>query len=218
MDPLATTPRTRLHRKPVRGSYDRALAYRILDEALVAHVGFAVDQQPFVIPMFFARQGDTLLLHGAAASRLLASGARGLPLCVTVTLLDGLVLARSHFHHSVNYRSVVLMGTAHEIEDRDGKLAASAAFVDHVVPGRSREARPPTDKELAATRMLAMPIDEGSVKVREGGPIDDEEDFTVPCWSGHIPIGLVPSPPIPDPRTHEPMPSAISDMVGRRPA
>ena len=215
MNPLATTPRTRLHRKPVRGSYDRALAYRILDEALVAHVGFAVDQQPFVIPMVFARQGDTLLLHGAAASRLLASGARGLPLCVTVTLLDGLVLARSHFHHSVNYRSVVLMGTAHEIEDRDGKLAASAAFVDHVVPGRSREARPPTDKELAATRMLAMPIDEGSVKVREGGPIDDEEDFMVPCWSGHIPVGLVTSAPIPDPRTREPMPSAISEMAGR---
>jgi len=212
MNPLATTPRTQLHRKPVRGSYDRELAYKILDEALVAHVGFAVDGAPFVIPMFFARSGDELLLHGAAASRLLKGGSSGVPLCVTVTLLDGLVLARSHFHHSVNYRSVVLMGTAREIIDRDTKLEASAAFVDHVVTGRSREARPPTPKELDATRMLAMVIDEGSVKVREGGPIDDDEDFAVACWSGHVPIRLATAPAIPDPRTREPLPANVARL------
>ena len=213
MNPLATTPRTQLHRKPVRGSYDRELAYKILDEALVAHVGFAVDGAPFVIPMFFARSGDELLLHGAAASRLLKAGATGVPVCVTVTLLDGLVLARSHFHHSVNYRSVMLMGSAREIIDRDAKLEASAAFVDHVVAGRSREARAPTPKELDATRMLALAIDEGSVKVRQGGPIDDDEDFAIACWSGHIPIRLAASAPIPDPRTREPLPATVAAIV-----
>src|SRR5262249_47750165 len=163
--------RTTHHRKPVRGSYDRELAYRILDEALVAHVGFAVDGQAFVIPMFFARAGDTLILHGAAASRFVKHGAAGHPLCVTVTLLHGLVLARSAFHHSVNYRSVVLLGMASEVTDHDAKRAASAAFVDKMVPGRSEHARAPTPKELDATRMITMPIGEGSIKVREGGPI-----------------------------------------------
>jgi len=215
MKPLVSTPRTKHHRKPVRGSYDRELAYAILDEALVAHVGFAVDGAPFVIPMFYARQGDSLILHGAAASRFLEHGAAGLPLCVTVTLLDALVLARSAFHHSVNYRSVVLMGTATEIVEREAKLAAAAAFVDHAVAGRSREVRAPTDKELGATKMLAMPIDEGSVKMREGGPIDDVEDFDVPCWSGIIPVALTASTPLADPRTHEPVPATLTSYRRR---
>jgi hypothetical protein len=209
MNSLVSTPRTTHHRKPARGSYDRELAYKILDEALVAHVGFAVDGQAFVIPMFFARAGDTLLLHGAAASRFLKHGAAGHPLCVTATLLDGLVLARSAFHHSVNYRSVMLLGTASEIVDHEAKRAASAAFVDHMVAGRSREARVPTAKELDSTRMLAMPIDEGSVKVREGGPIDDEPDFAIACWSGHVPVALTAAAPIPDPRTREPLPAQL---------
>jgi nitroimidazol reductase NimA-like FMN-containing flavoprotein (pyridoxamine 5'-phosphate oxidase superfamily) len=206
------TSRTTLHRKPARGSHDPALVYRILDEALVAHVGFVADGEPFVIPMFYARMGDQLLLHGAAASRTLGHGADGVPLCVTVTLLDGLVLARTAFHHSVNYRSVVLFGTAHEILDADAKIAAAAAFVDHMLPGRSREARLPNHKELNATRMLALPIREGSAKVREGGPIaDDPADRDLACWAGHVPIGLVARPPIPDPTNTRPTPPGLVD-------
>lgn len=210
MNPLASTPRTKHRRKPARGSYDRTLAYAILDEALVAHVGFVVDGAPFVIPMFYARQDDTLILHGASASRFLQHGAAGLPMCISVTLIDALVLARSAMHHSLNFRSVVLMGTATEIVEREAKLAASARFVDHAVPGRSREVRAPNDKELHATKMLTMPIDEGSVKVREGGPIDDEEDFAIPCWSGVVPVGVAAQAPIAHPRTHEPVPDTLA--------
>jgi nitroimidazol reductase NimA-like FMN-containing flavoprotein (pyridoxamine 5'-phosphate oxidase superfamily) len=159
--------------------------------------------------MFYARVADTLLLHGAAASRMLEHGAAGQPLCVTVTLLDGLVLARSAFRHSVNYRSVMVLGTARDIVDPDAKRAAAAAFVDHMLPERSRQTRMPNDKELAATRMLALPITEGSAKIREGGPIDDPEDRSVSCWAGHVPVALVASAPVSDPMNQSPVPPGL---------
>src|ERR1041385_7889599 len=159
---MEPTPRSTIRRKPQRGSYDRAVIHRILDEGLVAHVGFGVEAMPFVIPMVYGRMGDHLILHGAVASRMLKEGSTGAPLCVTVTIIDGLVLARSWLHHSMNYRSVVLFGNAREITDRDEKLAALTAVIDHATPGRSRESRWPTEKELAATRVLAMSIDEAS--------------------------------------------------------
>ena len=198
MDTLTPTPNTTLRRAPARGSYDRALVHAILDEGLVAAVGFVADGQPFVMPMAYARLGDQLILHGARASRALKLAAEGGPLCVTVTLLDGLVLARSAFSHSMNYRSVVVLGQARELTDHPEKLAALAAVVDHVLPGRSAQARPPNDKELAATRVVALPIVEASAKVRAGGPHDDEADQQHPCWAGHLPLSLVPGAPIAD--------------------
>jgi nitroimidazol reductase NimA-like FMN-containing flavoprotein (pyridoxamine 5'-phosphate oxidase superfamily) len=201
MEPSATfpvTPKTTIRRLPARGSYDRELAYSILDEALVCSVGFAFAGDPYVIPMAFARWDDRLVLHGAPASRLLGTLASGVRVCATVTLLDGLVLARSAFHHSLNYRSVVVLGTASEIQDLDEKRIALAKLVDHVVPGRSKSARAPNRKELVSTRVLAMPIEEASVKTRSGGPIDDEEDASVDCWSGHVPLTLATLTAVPD--------------------
>jgi uncharacterized protein len=188
-----------VHRIPSRARYDRAFIDAVLDEGLVAAVGFVHDGQPFVIPMAYARLGDQLFLHGARASRALGVGASGAPVCVTVTLLDGLVLARSAFHHSLNYRSVVVLGAARELTDPGEKHTALTAIVEHVLRGRSSEVRPPDDKELAATRVLALPISEASAKVREGGPLDDEEDLSQPCWAGHLPLALMPSgPPVGD--------------------
>lgn len=188
---MQPTPRTTLHRKPARGSYDRAVVHRILDEGLVAHVGFTIDDQPYVIPMVYGRLGDQLVLHGAAASRMLKHGSGGVPLCATVTIVDGLVLARSWMHHSMNYRSVVVLGTAHEIIDRDEKLAALRVVLEHALPGRAEETRWPTDKELAATRVIALPIEEASAKQRSGGPLpEDEEEHGRPCWAGELPIRL----------------------------
>src|SRR5262245_16827078 len=155
---MEPTPRTKIHRKPDRGSYDRDVVHGILDAGLVAHVGFVVDDQPYVIPMVYARLGDQLVLHGAVASRMLKHAAGGLPVCATVSIIDGLVLARSWMHHSMNYRSVVVLGTAREIAEREAKVAALRAVIDHATPGRSRESRPPDEKELAATRVLALPI------------------------------------------------------------
>jgi nitroimidazol reductase NimA-like FMN-containing flavoprotein (pyridoxamine 5'-phosphate oxidase superfamily) len=201
MEPSTTftpTPKTTIRRLPARGSYDRALAYSILDEALVCSVGFAIEGEPYVIPMAFARWDDRLVLHGAPASRLLGALASGVRICATVTLLDGLVLARSQFHHSMNYRSVVVLGTAVEIQDLDEKRVALAKLVDHVLPGRSRTARAPNHKELVSTRVLAMPIEEASVKTRSGDPIDDEADAAVDCWSGHVPLALTTLPAVPD--------------------
>ena len=195
MERFTTTPRTRLRRIPDRGSYDRAAIAAILDEALFCHVGFAAeDGQPYVIPTIHARLGDELVFHGARASRLLASMAG--PVCVTVTLIDGLVLARSVFHHSMNYRSVVVLGTAVEITDPDRKRRALDAIVEHVAPGRSAVARPPSPKELAATRVMALPLDEVSAKVRTGPPIDDPEDLERPCWAGVVPLTLGAGEPI----------------------
>jgi nitroimidazol reductase NimA-like FMN-containing flavoprotein (pyridoxamine 5'-phosphate oxidase superfamily) len=211
MDPLLPTARTTLHRKPDRGSHDRALVYAILDEGLYAAVGFVDDGQPFVMPMAYARVGDRLVLHGARASRALARAADGMPVCVTVTLLDGLVLARSAMHHSLNYRSVLVLGRARELADADDKRAAMAALVEHVVPGRTAEVRPPSDKELAATRVLALPIEEASAKCRGGGPLDDAGDLAVPCWAGQLPLGLCPTgAPIPDGDVLRPVPAALA--------
>jgi uncharacterized protein len=211
MDPLAPTPLTRLHRHPERGSHDRALLYAILDEGLVASVGFVEGEQPFVMPMAYARLGDRLLLHGARASRALARAAEGLPLCVTVTLLDGLVLARSAMSHSLNYRSVVVLGRARELADAAEKRAALTAVVEHVLPGRAAEVRAPSDKELAATRVLALPIEEASAKVRSGGPRDDPDDMAVPCWAGHLPLALCPTgPPVPDGGELHALPTALA--------
>ena len=195
------TDRTRVRRIPKRASYDRAAADAILDEALVCHVGFVADGQPFVIPTAFARVDRHLYIHGAAASRMLRTLAGGVPVCVTVTLLDGLVLARSVFHHSMNYRSVVILGTATEVTDAAEKWAALEAIVEHLAPGRWSEARLPNDKELAATSVLRVPIEEASVKVRTGPPLDDVEDYALPCWAGVIPLHLHRGDPIADPTT-----------------
>lgn len=181
---------------PERGSYDRALVHAILDEGIVAHVGLATTDGPVVIPMLYARDGDRLLLHGSAASRLLRGGAAGTELCATVTLVDGLVLARSAFHHSMNYRSVVVFGEATAITDPDETRAALDRYVEHVVPGRGPDVRPPSDKELRATLVLALPLDESSVKVRAGGPEDDDEDMDRPVWAGVIPLATAAGTPV----------------------
>lgn len=188
---MQPTPRTTIHRKPARGSYDRAVVHGILDAGLVAHVGFVVDAQPYVIPMVYGRLGDELLLHGASASRMLKHGSQGVPLCATVTIVDGLVLARSWMHHSMNYRSVVVLGTGHEIVERDAKLTALRAVLEHALPGRGQETRWPNDKELAATRVVALPIEEASAKQRSGGPLPEEEDDReLRCWAGELPIRI----------------------------
>lgn len=212
MSPLSPTPKTTLHRLPTRGSYDRALIDSILDEALVCHVGFCDEGQPYVIPMNFARVGDAMYLHGSVASRLLGALRRGAPVCATVTLLDGLVLARSAFHHSVNYRSVVVLGVAREVTAADEKRAALAAIVEHVLPGRSAAVRGPSDAEIAKTAVLALPIAEASAKVRKGPPVDSEEDLLVPCWAGEVPLRLSAGAPRPDPQLAPdiPVPEAVA--------
>ncbi|MGH9213521.1 MAG: pyridoxamine 5'-phosphate oxidase family protein [Acidimicrobiales bacterium] len=192
--------RTTVRRRADRGSYDQGLAYAILDEGLVAHVGIAADQGPVVIPMLYARDGDRLLLHGSPASRLLrTAGSTGTNVCVTVTLIDGLVLARSVFHHSANYRSVVVFGQARRIDDLAERRAALEHLVETLVPGRGADARPPNDVELRGTTVLALPLDELSVKVREGGVLDEDEDYDLPVWAGVVPITTVADDPIPDP-------------------
>ena len=207
MAALTPTPRTRLRRRPERGSYDRAVVEAVLDDGLVCHLGFAVDGQPFVIPTTYARVGDVVYVHGAAASRMLRELREGVPACLTVTLVDGLVLARSAFHHSMNYRSVVILGAATQVTDEAEKLDALAAIVEHVFPGRWATARPPTPAELRATMVLRLPIEEASAKVRTGGPIDDPEDLTWPCWAGVVPLRLTPLAPVPDGETAFPTPS-----------
>lgn len=197
------TDRTTLKRLPKRGVYERELVYGILDEAFICHVGFAVDGQPFVIPTGFGRVGDQIYIHGSQISRMLRTLAGGIAVCVTVTLLDGLVLARSAFHHSMNYRSVVIFGRASSVDDRDTKLAALRAFSEHVIPGRWDETREPTEQELKATAVLSLPLEEASAKVRSGPPIDDEEDYALPVWAGVLPLSLVAGEPVPDPRLPE---------------
>jgi len=204
------TERTRLRRLPERGVYDRETVHAILDEGFVCHVGFVVDGQPYVIPTGYVRAGETLYLHGSTGSRL---GLRpGDPVCVTVTLLDGLVLARSAFHHSMNYRSVTVLGRTRLVTDPREKDAALRAFVEHVVPGRSDEIRGGDRRELAATAVLAVPLGEVSAKVRRGDPKDDEEDYSLPVWSGVLPLELVPGSPVPDARLDPaiPVPSYVT--------
>jgi nitroimidazol reductase NimA-like FMN-containing flavoprotein (pyridoxamine 5'-phosphate oxidase superfamily) len=202
MDPRATfpvTPRTRAGRKPERTSYDRAAAHAILDEGLVASVGFVDDGMPFVVPMAFARDGERILLHGSSKSRLLLLLAQGAPICVTVTLLDGIVLARSAMHHSMNYRSVMVLGTPRELVAEAEKRAALARVVDHVLAGRSLATRAPNELELRATRVFSLALEEVSIKSRRGGPIEDADDLGLAHWAGVIPLGLQARAPVPDP-------------------
>jgi len=200
MKTFEKTERTTLRRLPARGVYDRELVYSILDEGLICHVGFAVEGRPFVIPTGFARHGDQLYIHGSQASRMLRTLKGGIDVCMTVTLLDGLVLARSAFHHSMNYRSVVVFGRATTVDDPADKVAALVAFSEHVIPGRWNDVREPTEQELKATTVLSLPLEEVSAKVRTGPPLDDEEDYELPVWAGVIPLQLVATAPIPDPR------------------
>lgn len=197
---LTATQRSQIRRLPQRGEYECQVIYQILDEGLVCHVGFAVDGQPFVIPTAYARVGDQLYIHGSPASRMLRSLQNGIEVCVTVTLLDGLVLARSAFHHSMNYRSVVIFGTATTVQDTDQKLEALRAFTEHVVLGRWAEVRPPSRQELQGTLVLSLPLTEASAKVRIGPPLDDEADYSLPVWAGVVPIELLAAAPIADPR------------------
>jgi nitroimidazol reductase NimA-like FMN-containing flavoprotein (pyridoxamine 5'-phosphate oxidase superfamily) len=197
---IEQTERTRLRRLPKRGSFDRDTIYPILDEAFICHVGFVVDGQPYVIPTGYARIGDNLYIHGSSASRMLRNLAKGVDVCVTVTLLDGLVLARSAFHHSVNYRSVVILGKAELVEDTDEKNNALEAFTEHVIPGRWPEIRWPSELELKATSVPKLPIEEASAKIRTGDPKDDEEDYAMNIWAGVLPLTTSAGKPIDDSR------------------
>lgn len=198
MTQFTPSAKTRINRLPKRGHYDKQTIYAILDEALICRVGFVEDGQPHVIPINFARVDDTIILHGAKASRLLKHVEAGHPICVEVTIVDGLVLARSVFHHSVNYRSVVLFGTGYAIEDEAGKMSALRAVTEHLIPGRWDEARLPNEKELNATRVVAIRIEEASAKIRVGPPIDEEEDYDLPVWAGVLPLQEMPHSPIRD--------------------
>jgi uncharacterized protein len=198
------TARTTVRRHPERGTYERATIDAIIDEALICHVGFVHDGQPYVIPTIHARDGDTLYLHGSPGSRMLRGLAQGIDVCVTATLLDGLVLARSVYHHSMNYRSVVVLGRAREVADRGEKLHAMERVVEHVVPGRWADARQPSEGELKGTTILAVSLDEASAKIRMGGPKDDADDLELPVWAGVIPLALVTGEP--DADNAEPLP------------
>jgi uncharacterized protein len=195
----ANSQRSRVRRHPERGNYDRAVIDAILDEALFCHVGFVADDQPFVIPTIHARAGDILYLHGSPASRMLRELGRGLDICVTATLLDGIVLARSVYNHSLNYRSAIVLGRARLVDDPKEKLAALNAVVEHIVAGRSSDARAPSEKELAGTSVVAMPLDEASAKIRTGPASDFDADLALPIWAGVIPVRLVAG----DPETDE---------------
>jgi nitroimidazol reductase NimA-like FMN-containing flavoprotein (pyridoxamine 5'-phosphate oxidase superfamily) len=205
------TPRTRVVRESDRGVYDRDTVNRILDEGFLCHVGFVVDGQPFVIPTSYGRNGDVLYIHGSAASRMLRNLDRGIPVCVTVTLLDGLVLARSVFNHSMNYRSVVILGTAMLVDNPEEKLTALLALSEHILPGRWDDSRQPNEKELKATSVLRIPIEEFSAKVRVGPPIDDEPDYTFPTWAGVIPLDTTIGTPIRDERCQRELPKYLRD-------
>jgi nitroimidazol reductase NimA-like FMN-containing flavoprotein (pyridoxamine 5'-phosphate oxidase superfamily) len=207
------TGRTKVKRLPDRGHYDRETIYSILDEALICHVGFAIDGQPYVIPTGFARMGDDLYIHGSSASRMLRNLAQGIDVCVTVTLIDGLVLARSAFHHSINYRSVVILGKAELVADADQKYKALEAFTEHMIPGRWADVRWPTELELKATSVLRLPIEEASAKIRTGDPKDDEEDYGMSVWAGVLPLKVHAETPVPDKRIQDgiDVPEYVSD-------
>lgn len=197
------TERTKLKRLPKRGSFDRETVYGILDEGFICHVGFAPEGQPVVIPTGYARAGDKLYIHGSQASRMLRTLSGGVEVCVTVTIIDGLVLARSAFHHSMNYRSVVIFGRATLVEDREEKMAALLALSEHFVRGRWADVREPTEQEMKQTTVLSLPLVEASAKIRTGPPLDDEEDYAMDVWAGVIPLRLVAEDPIADPRLAE---------------
>ena len=216
MSPPMPTPRTRLVRESERAVYDRQAAYRILDEGFLCHVGFAVDGQPFVIPTSYGRKDDCLYIHGSAASRMLRQMQQAIPVCITVTLLDGLVLARSIFNHSMNYRSVVVLGKAMAVTDPEEKLEALRLLSEHILPGRWVESRLPNEKELKATQVMRLPITEFSAKVRQGPPIDDEEDLAFPTWAGVIPLEMAIGTPIPDERCAQAFPAYMKGYSRKR--
>ncbi len=200
MEKLTPTQRTTIKRVPKRGNYNQETIYQILDEGLVCHVGFVVDNQPFVIPTAYGRIEDKLYIHGSPASRMLRNLQQGIQVCITVTLIDGLVLARSAFHHSMNYRSVVVFGTAEVVSSPEEKLNALYAFTEQVIPGRWDEVRQPNHNELAGTLVLSLPLLEASAKIRTGAPVDDEADYLLPVWAGEIPLCVVAGAPIDDSR------------------
>jgi nitroimidazol reductase NimA-like FMN-containing flavoprotein (pyridoxamine 5'-phosphate oxidase superfamily) len=197
---FSPTERTTLRRLAKRGSFERRTVYEILDEGFICHVGFVADGQPFVIPTAYGRVDDELYLHGAKSNRTLKALGAGAEVCVNVTLVDGLVLARSAFHHSINYRSVVIFGKARAVTSDEEKMRALHAFTEHVVPGRWQEVRPPNAQELAATLVLALPLAEASAKIRTGPPIDDEEDYELPVWAGVLPLRVEAGEALSDPR------------------
>jgi len=205
------TKRTKLGRLPKRGHFDRETINVILDEAFICHVGFVVDGQPYVIPTGYARVGDQLYIHGSSASRMLRAISEGVDICLTVTLLDGLVLARSAFHHSMNYRSVVVLGKAVLVTDEKEKNDALEALTEHIVPGRWADVRWPNELELKATTVLRLPINEGSAKIRTGDPVDDDEDYSMNVWAGVMPLRMAADPAVPDQRMKSdvPVPSYI---------
>jgi nitroimidazol reductase NimA-like FMN-containing flavoprotein (pyridoxamine 5'-phosphate oxidase superfamily) len=211
---MKTHARHQVQRQPDRARYDRATAYAILDAAFVGHVGFAVDGQPFVIPMLYARDGDALLLHGSIASRLMRRLGDGIEACLSVTLVDGLVLARSHFHHSANYRSVVAFGRAQALTDPPQKAAALARFVDAILPGRAAESRPADRNELAATAVLQFSIVDISAKCRSGGPKDDKADLDLPHWAGVVPVASRYGAPQPAADCAAALPASVRRLVG----
>jgi nitroimidazol reductase NimA-like FMN-containing flavoprotein (pyridoxamine 5'-phosphate oxidase superfamily) len=212
MNTSTQTDRTRVKRLPNRGAYDRDTVYAILDAGFICHVGYVMDGQPYVIPTGYARIGDDLYIHGSSASRMLRNLAQGVDVCVTVTLVDGLVLARSAFHHSINYRSVVVLGKATLVEDAAEKDKALEAFTEHIIPGRWPEIRWPTELELKATSVLKLPIEEASAKVRVGDPKDDKEYYEMDIWAGVLPHSTTPGEPIADSRLKEgtPVPEHVS--------
>jgi nitroimidazol reductase NimA-like FMN-containing flavoprotein (pyridoxamine 5'-phosphate oxidase superfamily) len=216
--PITPTTRTRVVREADRGVYDREAVYKILDEGFICHVGFNVDGQPFVIPTSYGRAGDNLYIHGSAASRMLRNLDSAIPVCVTVTLLDGLVLARSIFNHSMNYRSVVILGTALVVQDPAEKLEALRSLSEHILPGRWAESRHPNERELKATNALRLPITEFSAKVRQGPPIDDEEDYPFRTWAGVIPLQMVAGAPVADARcpSEIPAPAYVTEYSRKR--
>ena len=200
MNEIPRTERTTLKRLPKRGSFDREVINAILDEGFVCHVGFVAEDKPVVIPTGYARLDENLIIHGSQASRMLRSLGEGIDVCVTVTLIDGLVLARSAFHHSMNYRSVVVFGRAHMIEARTEKIAALRALSEHMIAGRWDYVREPTERELQQTTVLSVPLNEASAKIRTGQPVDDDEDYGLPIWAGVIPLGVCTGTPIADAR------------------
>jgi nitroimidazol reductase NimA-like FMN-containing flavoprotein (pyridoxamine 5'-phosphate oxidase superfamily) len=208
----SASARTRVRRVPARGVYERESIEAILDQALVSHVGFVADGQPYVIPTLHARVGELLYLHGSAASRMLRTLEKGVPVCVTATLVDGLVLARSAFHHSINYRSVVVLGEARLVEPADERLRALELFMEKLVPGRWAEVRPPSRQELKGSKVLALSLDEASAKVRTGPPVDEEPDYSLPVWAGVLPLCPEVGEPEPDPRLDPgtPVPAHVS--------
>ncbi|HLM81890.1 MAG TPA: pyridoxamine 5'-phosphate oxidase family protein [Terriglobales bacterium] len=210
------TARTRVVREPQRAVYDRDVVNQILDEAFLCHVGFVAEGQPFVIPMSYGRDGDLLYIHGSPASRMLRHLEPGVPVCITVTLVDGLVLARSVFNHSMNYRSVIILGTATLVDDPAEKLAALRALSEHILPHRWDDSRQPNEKELKATSVLRLPINEFSAKVRVGPPVDDAQDYAFSTWAGVIPLEMNSSTPIRDERCKQELPAYLKNYSRKK--